>query len=127
MLEHNGLDAATALDQTAAAGRPSTHDDHQPDGPAIQSCVAHQCSQVRLLTETEAAACLSISAGWLGSLRRAGLGPAYLRSGRRCFYMWMDLETWAAEAGVPEPKLILTCCAVCVSRIVGTAPFENRP
>ena len=47
-----------------------------------------------LLTTTEAAPRVGVSAGTLENWRVAGTGPRFIKSGRRVLYDPVDIEAW---------------------------------
>ena len=49
-----------------------------------------------LRTQREAAEVLRLSERTLERMRLTGLGPAYVKAGRRVLYRQADLETWVA-------------------------------
>jgi excisionase family DNA binding protein len=49
-----------------------------------------------LRTQREAAEVLRLSERTLERMRLTGLGPAYVKAGRRVLYRQADLETWIA-------------------------------
>jgi excisionase family DNA binding protein len=49
---------------------------------------------IRLLTQREAAALLRLSERTLERLRITGLGPVFVKAGRRVLYRESDLEAW---------------------------------
>ena len=51
---------------------------------------------VCLLNQAEAADALRLSERTLERLRLTGLGPAFVKAGRRVLYRQADLETWVA-------------------------------
>ncbi len=50
-----------------------------------------------LLTTSEAAPRVGVSAGTLENWRVAGTGPKFIKSGRRVMYDPADIEAWKSE------------------------------
>jgi Helix-turn-helix domain len=50
-----------------------------------------------LRTQAEAAEALRLSERTLERMRLTGLGPAYVKAGRRVLYRQADLEIWVAS------------------------------
>jgi len=53
-----------------------------------------------LLTQREAARLLRLSERTLERYRVSGLGPRYVKAGRRCLYRVEDLETWITGCSI---------------------------
>ena len=48
----------------------------------------------KLLTSDEARKIIGVSKGWISTGRSAGIGPAFIRVGKRCMYREEDLDSW---------------------------------
>jgi excisionase family DNA binding protein len=55
-------------------------------------------TNVRLLPQAELAHLLSISERTLERWRMEGVGPAYIKAGRRVLYRRQDVECWLDDA-----------------------------
>ena len=53
----------------------------------------------KYLTRREAAEYLGLAAGYLGNLATRGLGPGYIKLGRKVLYPVEELERWIEQNG----------------------------
>ena len=51
----------------------------------------------KFLTQREAARVLRLSPRTLERYRVSGMGPRFVKTGRRVLYRYSDIESWAAE------------------------------